>query len=239
MATSGSTNFTIQRDQLIKDAFVKINALALGQTPSSTEINHAARQLNMMLKAWMVDGLQVWQRRTKSITLVASKAAYTMGLSGYDVTIDRPHEIVEATIKVTSSSTETPLIPISRNEYEQLANKTSTGTPTQYHYQPNIVSGTLYIWPTASSSVASTQTLEIVYQKPIDDMDTAANEFDVPPEWYQAILYGLAYNLSFDYGMDAQEQRILYLAYQNVYNRALDSVVEPSVFLQPDSRNGY
>lgn len=235
MATSGSTDFTINRDQLIKDAMVLCGAIAQDETPTASEVNLASRQLNMMLKASMVDGLQIWQRKTKSITPVASQASYTLGPSG-DVVMDRPQQILDLNYKETSSGTETPLFSISRQEYETLPNKTTSSTPNQYHFHPSTTNATLYVWPTADATFAANYTLEMVYQKPIDDMDTAANDFDVPLEWYEAILWGLARRLSIFYGTETTTKQQIYSNSREFYDRALNSVVEESVQFQPDLR---
>ena len=63
MATSGSTNFTLNRDELIKDALLDIGAVSQDDTPSASIVNSASRKLNMMLKAWQTFGLQLWKEQ--------------------------------------------------------------------------------------------------------------------------------------------------------------------------------
>ena len=51
MATSGSYDFSIDRDTLIKEALEILNAYDPVSTPSANEIFSCSRTLNMMLKA--------------------------------------------------------------------------------------------------------------------------------------------------------------------------------------------
>ena len=235
MALSASTDFSVDRNTLIKASMRLIGALDPEETPTATEINNASEALNMMLKAWMVDGLQVWIRKTKSITLTASKASYTLGPSGADVTMDRPERVLFLTRK-DSSGNETRLTTMTREGYETLGNKTTTGTPTQYHYHPSITSGTLYIWPTANSTAASAYTLEMVYQKPIDDLDSSTDNFEVPPHWYEAIKYGLAHRLAPEFDTPLDKRRLLYNDFKTVYELAVSANQGESVYFQPETK---
>lgn len=53
-------------------------------------------------------------------------------------------------------------------------------------------------------------TVEVVSQEPIEDIDAATDEFDVPAENYEALIIGLAYRLSWRFGgLTASERRDL------------------------------
>lgn len=52
MATSGSTDFSLSRDNLIKMAFQRLGVVAVGGTPSSAQVTEAALLLNAIVKSW-------------------------------------------------------------------------------------------------------------------------------------------------------------------------------------------
>ena len=59
MAVSGSIDFSINRDELITEALELSGRLRIGATPTAAQITSAARTLNMMVKAWQADGIQL------------------------------------------------------------------------------------------------------------------------------------------------------------------------------------
>ena len=88
------------------------------------------------------------------------------------------------------------------------------------------------MWQTASSI---NDFVRITYERPIEDIDDKADNLDMPVEWLQAIIYGLAARLSDDY--DAPVQKV-----QSVILKAgifLDNILgwdeeDSSITLQPD-----
>ena len=88
---------------------------------------------------------------------------------------------------------EVPLIKLSREEYFDLPNKESRGTPTQFYYDPQLTSGKLYLWPTPDDPETR---IQITYQAQIEDFDAAGDNPDFPQEWLECITWNLAMRLS-------------------------------------------
>lgn len=82
MATSGSTNFDLTRNEIINDALIHCGAIEEGETPSAAGSAFAARQLNRMVKAWEGSGLHLWKRKEVYLFLQASQGRYQVGNSG-------------------------------------------------------------------------------------------------------------------------------------------------------------
>ena len=59
MATSGSINFGATRDEIIKEALELLGVLDINGTPSSDDLASCATSLNMMLKSWQADGVNM------------------------------------------------------------------------------------------------------------------------------------------------------------------------------------
>ena len=60
MTTSNSTDFQQTRNDLIYTALRLIGAVAVGETPSADDISTTADALNIMVKAWQIDGPNLW-----------------------------------------------------------------------------------------------------------------------------------------------------------------------------------
>ena len=196
MATSGSYDFSTSATNIITDALIEIGALAAGETINSNDQAMALRELNRMVKHWQVSGHNLWTCTRGTLALSASKGTdanpYLFG-SGGDFTTARPLRI-ESMRFVDSNGYERPMIQVSRQEYDDLPEKDSTGEATLFHYDPQIGSGKLYIWPVLSSTGSGS--VYFTYQRPIEDFDAVSNEPDFPQEWYETLVYGLAARLA-------------------------------------------
>lgn len=230
MATSGSTNYSSNRDDLIAEAFLKIGVGNEGETLAADYISKATRTLNYMIKAWSSYGLQLWKREETTVTLVASTNSYTIGLPSEN----KPLKILDVS-RVASDNTSTDLTPLSRQEWDSLPNETTEGTPTSYYYEPGLTTGVLYTWLTPNTSAASEYTLKVVAISYMENMDSSGNDFDFPVEWLEALAYGLAVRLAPMYHLPLMERYQL----RKEAKDALDLVLgfdneDASLYIQPD-----
>jgi len=236
MAVSGSTDFSINRDQLIKDSLELIGAKAPDESITDSELQSGVRRLNMMLKTWQTDGLQLWQRRSVTVPLIADQNTYTFGPSGQDVTVGRPLRILKV-MRTDTSANDVELFKLSQDQYKEQTPKTTTAVPVNYYYDPQLTNGSLYVWPTPGTTEASEYTLDVLYHKPADDMDTATDDFEFPQEWLETIMYGLALKLAPIYGLPIEDRRQLYLEFKPMKDKLNEWDQEDgSVYFQPDQR---
>lgn len=205
MATSNSTNFSTTRDDIISGALRLCGAVALGETPLTEQITEASTTLNMLIKSLQVDGLQLWAMKETNITLSSGVAEYSIGL-GQTVNIPKPLKIYQAFNHDTSTNIDIPMRLITRDEYNRLGNKTTSGTPIQCYYDVQRDYGTLKIFPVPTTLDATNKTIKIIYQRPFEDFDASTDEPDFPQEWFEVIKYGLATRLAGEYGV-AKEDR--------------------------------
>lgn len=114
-----------------------------------------------------------------------------------------------------SSTIETPMIRMSRQDYMDLPNKQSTGVPTQYFYDPNISpQGLFYLWPTP---VDATNGIRFTWYRPIYTFANPSDTPDLPNEWINCLIFNLAVEISPDYGVpDNVFSRIKLLADQKL-----------------------
>ena len=77
--TSNSTNYSIDRDTLIRMGFETFGAATEGEDLQPEMITVAARWLNLQLKNYTTLGFHLWKRERQSITLVAAQNTYSIG----------------------------------------------------------------------------------------------------------------------------------------------------------------
>ncbi len=234
--SSGSTDFSVTRDDIIKRALRLIGVIAQGETPTADQTTEAAFALNSLVKAWQADGMPLWALKTYAVPLTATIGNYRIGI-GQTVAVAKPLKVLQAWNHNPTSNVDIPMRIITKQEYNILGNKTSAGNPIQIYYDPQTSYGDLYVYPVPSTSDAS-NTINIVYQRPFDDFDASTDVPDFPQEWYDAIMYGLACRLAPEYGVGTAERKTLWqemsLIKQEVLNYGLE---EGSMFFQVDRRS--
>ena len=208
MTTSGTTSFSISRDDLIKGALRKIGVVPQGETPTADMITEAAQALNLLVKSWQADGMPLWALRTYAVTLTAGTNSYEIG-TGKTINTDKPLKVIQAWNRDVNSNIDIPMRIITKQEYSILGNKTTSGNPIQIYYEPLRDSGVLHIFPTPSNTDASQQQIYITYQRPYEDFNSSTDTPDFPQEWYMAVLYGLAVILASEYGVPIDQRQVL------------------------------
>lgn len=208
MATSGDTTWQLQRDQIIASALRKVG-FAEGETPNANQIAYAAEALNALIAAWRADGMPVWAMKTFTMPLTASTMDYEIGV-GQTVNTPMPMKLTQAVRVDTIGGTRVPLNVYTDYDFKLLSNFANTqGTPVQCYYQPKSTSGTIRFWPIPDATASTQYEIELTYQRPFEEFDTATDEPDFPSYWTRAIIYGLAYDLSPEYGVGLGDRKTL------------------------------
>lgn len=186
MAVSGSTDANQTAVQIITHARRQLGIHAEEESLQAHELTTGLDLLTMMLKDWQVDpDLGTWLETQGTLALTAT-ASFLFGAGGAFTTI--PFEIVAVRVS-KSGGNEIPMTRLSRADYFDLPNKTSTGYPTQFFYDRQRDSGTLYVWPVPADT---TYTITFTYRRRIMDVDAGTDNLDLPPEWQWAVVNNLA-----------------------------------------------
>jgi len=125
---------------------------------------------------------------TTLITTLTDSVAVDNHVYSYTVKVPRPLEIIETRLH-DSSDRERPLKLISRNEYMNLANKTTTGQANQIYYDSQTIEGIMNIWP-ACSNVKDY--IKFTARLPIQNLEAITNDFEISAEWFEPIAWNLA-----------------------------------------------
>lgn len=110
----------------------------------------------------------------------------------YQTQIIRPLRVVGARRYNFSSAIDTMMTPLSRLDYRNMPNKTSTGVPTQVYYDPRggaNTQGILSVWPAPADI---TNGVKITWWRPMQDFTAPGNNPDLPQEWLNALIWNLA-----------------------------------------------
>lgn len=275
MATTGISNFTVTRDDVIKAAMRALGALGVGESPVAEDYVNCSQALNIMIKSWMKKGAALHVYSELSLPLTAGIQSYPIGpTAGYlttagvsitaagtggangtyalgisdagggtgaigtytisggvlssiaitapgnsyvspvlsfpsggisgasasatvvGLTAVRPLRVLDAFIR-NPQGLDTSLIPISRQEYDILGNKSSLGISNQYYFDAQLNNASVYLY---NPIVQSGYVAHFVVQRPFYDMNSSTDNFDFPQEWFQALKWGLADELSSEYG---------------------------------------
>jgi hypothetical protein len=106
MATSGTTTFSVTRNDIIQSSLRLLGVLEEGTQPSATAIENASMVLNMMLKDWMTDGIKLWTVTELTIPLKANQTTYTIGPSSiYDLNTNKPLRLIQSFLRKISNTT--------------------------------------------------------------------------------------------------------------------------------------
>lgn len=197
MAVSNSVDFTQTAQELITDALAELGVHDDEEPLQAVDLQRGLRALTRMLKAWQADGVMTWTMTDGNLTLVQGQEAYDFGAGGDFTTV--PLDIGD--MEINRGSNDLPMFRLSREDYRMLPNKTTQGYPTQYYYDRQREGGTLYVWPAPD---ATGGTLKFTYRRIIMDMDAGANNIDLPQEWHEAIVFGLAKRFIGPYSMDGK-----------------------------------
>lgn len=179
-----TTNFDI-----CTDALRKIGVVAQDQTATADEMETAHKALGRMLWSWQNKGYFLFSVTATSVAL-STTASYAL--------VPRPFLV--QSVRFKRDDIETPMNSLTREGYDTLPIKTTTGQPTSWYYDRQVNSGTIYIWPVLAT--ATDETLEITYVRSLDDPELTA-DVDFPLEWQDAVVYGLASRLTDDFMVNA------------------------------------
>jgi len=82
MATSGSTNFTHTRDEIVTAALKKLGVISYNQPPDAAQMQDGIDELNRMSKAWQADDIHLWAYGEGVLFFQEDKVQYNLGATG-------------------------------------------------------------------------------------------------------------------------------------------------------------
>lgn len=202
MATSSTYTLTITGSIMANDILRVINAIEYFETGDADQIKIVLRAINYWLLQMkgpphhLNPGQKMWTRETTDLTLTAT-ASYDLKPSGGDAAIQIPVEILSANLKDTDGN-ETPLEPMSLEQWQEISLKTQEGTPGRYYYEKRTDTGKFYLDYVPSDT---TDVIDITYRQPLELVTAGAHEFDIEDFWYRAIKFNVSLDVAPEFSM--------------------------------------
>jgi hypothetical protein len=149
----------------------------------------------------------------------------------YQTKLMRPLRVLDGFYRQLAGN-DVPIRIISRDEYNRFGLKTSTGTPIQAFYDPQTNQGLLEMYP-QPADVRGVIFVEV--QKPIEDFNSATDDYDLPQEWGEYLVWGLARRLMSIYKVPvATASEIRMMAKETLEQVKGWDQENTSMFLQPE-----
>ncbi len=145
---------------------------------------------------------------TTSLSSIASSGNFIYSFTGTTDEIKHPEQIHNVRIR-KSGGTEIVITRLSRQEYYELNDKDSEGTPYTYYFDKQLANPVIYLWPEPDNLK---ETLRFDYLKTLEDIDATTDNFYFPDEWLEALTFNLAMRLAPAFGKEAKLQVIVPLA---------------------------
>ena len=194
---------------LITLALKDCGVIGVGQSPLAEDSNDALSRLNMMLSMW---NRRRWLVYNLVDTYLQSTGAlsYTVGPGG-DFNIARPATVNAAFARLnpgasgqpSASSVDYALESIdAREDWNKIQVKGIASFPYYYFYDSGYPTGTIYFWPVAQN----TYELHITTIDPIGQFTGLTQVINLPPEYFEALLYNLVQRLRVAYRMQPDEE---------------------------------
>jgi hypothetical protein len=111
MARSGSYNFSLDRDTIIKRAMQLVNIININQTSRGAEYKYAVDIFQSMIKLWQAEGIQLWNRKQATLFPAYQDQIYSISNTGdhcvnsyIDTTLSADEASGQTVLSVTSST---------------------------------------------------------------------------------------------------------------------------------------
>lgn len=201
-------DFNVTRNEIIERAYRIIGKGSMSEPVSAEMFSQAIVALNSMIKSWQSKHVFLWTLKEFFQTLTAGQASYSLAASDPPVyAIDRAYlryDNIDHLVDVASW-----------RQYVDIPDKTSAGDPSVVALN-TAITPTLYTWPVPQQ----TRTLYYTGIVKLKDFDTAGGNADFPVRYVEAITFGLAHKLAFEYGLPIPMQRELERQFQAEFGEA-------------------
>lgn len=196
MPTSGTTSWSLNRDQVVTAALRKLGVLPSGGVPNGLQLGETLDSLQALVKTLQADGMPLWKIASQTFTTVAGTSSYAVGPS-QTINCPKPLRVLQALFQA-SGGNNINMNVFNRYDFNVLPKVNSSGVPIDLYYQPGRTTGTISLWPTP---IDSTTLITFDYHSPYEDMTAGTTEFDFPSQWMTPLIYMLAWMMAPEYGI--------------------------------------
>jgi len=206
MSRSGSYNFTLTKNNLITHALRTCNLIADDETPTNEMMQYASDSLNLMIKAWQAEGIQLWNRRRGFLFTAYQDGEYTISSTGDNCTNSYVATALNGALAASATA---------------VTVDSTTGMTVGDYIGVKLSSGARYWTTIATIPTSTTLTLTVGVTTAASDNASVVSyttKMTHPLRIIQATLYNLTDEI------DRQLMPIGYDTYYNLPNKAIDGV---------------
>lgn len=184
MATSGTSTFNLEFDDIITEAYERCGY----ENRDGYDMRTALRSINLMFAEWANRGLNLWTIEQRQVPLIAGQFEYTLP----DDTVDALSAVIRTNAN-TANQQDITIDRIGYAEYLHVPNKNTQSRPAQYFVQ-RTVPAKLFLYPAPD---ATTSYIFRYYAiRRIQDTGAFTNTADTSFRFLPALIAGAAYYLS-------------------------------------------
>lgn len=188
---------------IIKLSLKLSGALAIGQTPPSEDVSDSFELLQNMLSSWNQKRWFIWHMLDISHQSTGAQF-YTVGPGGDFDFAYRPPRLQAAYVRqlipsaAPSGQLDFPLNIIeTHEEYSLLSLKSLKSFPSAIFYDAAFDIGRVTVWPIPATYFE----IHLIVKDTLQAFPTLTTEFNMPPEYREALLYNLSGRLAPLYGL--------------------------------------
>jgi len=201
MTTSGTTNFNLDLNNLIVEAFERCGT----ELRTGYHFRTARRSLNFLITEWANRGINLWTIEQGQIPLVQGTITYDLP----NDTVDLLEHVIRTDSGQVGNQTDINISRISVSTYSTIPNKLTQGRPIQVWVnrrsgQTSDLTGAtpavpqINVWPSPDQGSLASPYYYFVYWRlrRMVDAGTGVNVEDIPFRFQNCMVAGLAYMIS-------------------------------------------
>jgi hypothetical protein len=218
MTTSSTTNFNLDLNLLIEEAFERCGA----ELRTGYDLRTARRSLNLLTIEWANKGINLWTIEQGQIEMVQGQITYDLPVD----TIDLFDHVIRT--QTGQAQTDININRISADTYLTIPNKNAQGRPIQVWINRQSgaqnLSGIQYpninVWPAPDQN--NYYTFVYFRLRRIQDAGEGVTTQDIPFRMLPAMVAGLAYHLSLKIPGAMERTAMLKAMYDEAWEQAAD-----------------
>ena len=219
MTTSGTTDFNLDLNFLVEEAFERCGS----ELRTGYDLRTARRSLNLLTIEWANRGINLWTVEQGSIPMVQGQITYDLPAD----TIDLIDHVIRT--QTGQAQTDITINRISVDTYATIPNKNAQGRPIQVWINRQSgadypVDGVAYpqinVWPAPDQN--SYYTFVYWRLRRIQDAGNGTTTQDIPFRFLPCMVAGLAYHLSLKIPDAMQRTPMLKQMYDEAWAQAAD-----------------
>lgn len=184
ISTSVGRQFTVA--EYVTMAYRRAGLTHVSQSPSTAEASYGRQQLDLILDALTLDGTMARATKFYDLTLTADDHTYNLPAGTADV-LGAKYIAADET-STTTPDAETFVQIVSRERWNDLSSRSSTGTPTLAYVHRELDTMQLWLWPIPDEA----GTLRLMLERDLADADSGSATVDLPNFWSTYLVTALA-----------------------------------------------